>query len=59
MNVNTDAGKETEMADKKAEHDDDPGKGHDHASHDGVKHHHHVDEEDCALDTDVRTVHLN
>jgi len=29
MNVNTDAGKETELTEK-PEHDDDPGKGHDH-----------------------------
>lgn len=58
MNVNTDAGKETELTEK-PDHDDDPGKGHDHQSHDGVKHHHHVDEEDCALDADIRTIQLN
>lgn len=29
MNVNTDAGKETELSEK-PDHDDDPGKGHDH-----------------------------
>lgn len=56
MNVNTDGGKETEMTGKdKHDHD---GHAHDH-DHDGVAPHVHEDEEDCALESDVRTVYLD
>ena len=61
MNVNTDGDKDIEMADK-----DDAGRGSPHAQHGGHDHdgnelatHTHVEEEECALESDTRTVHLD
>ena len=52
MNVKTAGSNEMELANKND--NESPGRGHTHEEP-----HHHVEEEECALENDVRTVYLD
>ena len=55
MNVNTAGDDKLAPGDKLDEHEFDHG----HEHNEGNEKHHHVEEEDCTLETDTRTVYLD